>query len=207
MRLAKRFIPVVLLVATLAWPALAQQQEAPTTRQAPPPGSVVMLKFTDARPSEIFAELARQSGAELKTYPRNLWESQEWTPLTVNLENVSFWHAIKELSDKTGINLQRMGMDRELVLVQGQGKPWLNAPTSEHGPFLVVAQSAYLSHNADLTTREVRRNCTIRFMVYAEPKVKVLKGLFSAEIEEATDENGVPLKPQQTRAERMATNS
>jgi hypothetical protein len=127
--------------------------------------------------------------------------------VSVNLEDVSFWQAIKELSGKTNVTLQRVGMDRELVLVQGQGKPWLNLPTAEHGPFLVVAHSAYLSHIADLTTKEVRRGCTIRFTVYAEPKIKVLKGLYSAEIEEAVDENGAPLAPQQARPDRMATNS
>ena len=202
-----RFMRTIALLSLFAVVATVEA-EAPTTREAAvPPSSVVTLKFTDALPKDIFAELAKQSGAELKTYPRNLWDAHEWRPVSVNLENVSFWHAVKELSDKTGITLQRMGMDRELVLVLGQGKPWLNSPTAEHGPFLVVAQSAYLSLNADLTSKEVRRNCTIRFMVYAEPKVKVLKGLFSAEVEEAVDENGVQLKPQQTRAEKMATNS
>ena len=195
---------LVLTLCAAAFPALAQP---PATRQAPPAGSVVTLKFTDASPKDVFAELSRQSGAELRAYPRNLWESQDWPTISINLENVSFWHAIKELSEKTNVTLQRMGMDRELVLVQGQAKPWQNLPTAEHGPFLVVAHSAYLQHNADLTTKDVRRSCTVRFTVYAEPKIKVLKGLFSAEIEAAVDENGAKLVPQQVRPEKMATNT
>lgn len=158
--------------------------------------SRVTLELKGVAPKAAFAQLAGQSGMLLRPYPPNLWESREWGTVDLSLKDVSFWTAVRELCDKTGLSLQRIGMERDLYLMQGGNRAFGGYPTSEHGPFLVVAQSLERIHQVDLTRgREPERRCDLRFVLYAEPRITIVKGDSRITIIEGVDENGRKLTP------------
>ena len=183
-------------------PAPAPAQTRPATRAALPPGSRVTLKLTDAKPQEAFAALSRQIDYDLAVSPRNLWDSRPWPAISVNLNNATFWQASRELCEKAGVSLQRLGIERDVVLMAGGGRPWLSYPSSEHGPFLVIAQSLQRSNSVDLTQAvPPTRSCVVRLTLYGEPKVRILRAAAVARIEHAVDERGISLAPPPTSSE------
>ena len=156
--------------------------------------SRVTLELKNAPPKDAFGQLARQCGMHLRPYPPNLWESREWPAIDVSLKDVTFWVAVRELCDKTGLSLQRIGLERDLYLMQGGNRGFAGYPSVEHGPFLIVAQSLQRNHQIDLSRGvESQRRCDIRFVLYAEPRITIVKGAARAIITEAVDENGLAL--------------
>jgi hypothetical protein len=84
-------------------------------------------------------------------------------------------------------------MAMEMVIGDKSAGPklWGEAPSVISGPFLVVCAYINRSHSIDLNqAKNVRRSCTVQFMIYPEPKMRVLQGTHSVRIEEAADENG-----------------
>ena len=157
--------------------------------------SRVTLELKNAPPKDAFGQLARQCGMHLRPYPPNLWESREWPAIDVSLKDVTFWVAVRELCDKTGLSLQRIGLERDLYLMQGGNRGFAGYPSVEHGPFLIVAQSLQRNHQIDLSRGVVsQRRCDIRFVLYAEPRITIVKGAARAIITEAVDENGLALE-------------
>jgi hypothetical protein len=172
-------------VAACALPAAAQ-----TTAPATQP-SRITLHFKNAHPKTVFAELSRQAQAPLRPYPPNLWDSAQWPEIDVDLDAVSYWAALRELCGKTGLSLQRIGLQRDLALMRGAMRPFWDCPSIEHGPFLVVANSIHCNTLIDLSApNQSTSTCTIQMILCAEPRITVLKVLSGVRIEEAIDENG-----------------
>ena len=203
---------LALLAASIGTTLVASAQTPPAPTTAPsspliptapvPDGTRVSMSLKAASPKEVFSELARQSDAQLRTYPKDLWESRTWDDVDVDLKGVTFWSAIKELGDKTSLSLQRPGPDREMVISQLAGPGWRELPGCESGVFYVSVGSVYRQQNIDLTTNEIKRTCNLRLTLYAEPKVRVLRGPSMTVITEAIDENGVSLNPQSSASDR-----
>ena len=185
--------------------------EMPTTRSATAPASAVAganadnldeptritLHFANAAPKDVIEDLNRQSGADIKPYPRNLWAARAWNGIDLDVNDVSLWTAVREFCLKAGLSLQRTGIEREMVLMQGTVRQSADDPVSEHGPFLFVADSIRKDASVDLVQPgNVRRTCVVQMMLYAEPRVRVLRAATLASIEEAVDERGNSLDGQ-----------
>jgi hypothetical protein len=159
--------------------------------------TLITLHLKDVAPKAAFAELARQAHTQIRTNPRALWDTREWPPITIDLERVSFWTAMKQLCEQTRLSPQRVGMEREIALtpVPG-GRLALNYPGFEHGPFLITAQRISRNCTADLVApTQSSRTCMVQLAVYAEPKVRVVKSYFNAQITQAVDDCGNHLMP------------
>jgi hypothetical protein len=188
----------------LAARALAQQAGAnPATQPSTQPAAAaeaveslgpvtrITLKLDNAKPADAFAELSKQAGFELRPSPKNLWEGREWATVTLDLKDVSFWQAVRELCDKVGVSIQRQGLERDMIILQGGGRIWGQAPAFEAGPFMIVARTLNRTHVVDLNAKAGdTRTCTVGMIIYSEPKLRVLRISSQPEIEVAVDENG-----------------
>jgi hypothetical protein len=184
------------LMAALAMLAISATAAAAGQAVDVENGSRVTLQLKAVPPREAFEQLARQSGMLLRPYPPNLWDSRDWPVVDLSLQDVSFWTAVRELCDRTELSLQRIGLERDLFLMRGANRPFANYPSAEQGPFLVVAQTLTRNHSVDLSRgRNFERRCDIRLVLYAEPRIAVVKGASRATILEAEDENGLKLPP------------
>ncbi|HEV8290645.1 MAG TPA: hypothetical protein VGP94_01920, partial [Tepidisphaeraceae bacterium] len=167
--------------------ALRQIEENRTTG-----ASLITLHMKGASPKEVFAEISRQASAELRPSPVNLWESKSWPAVDLDFERQPFWQAIGEVCNKFGLAPQN-NMAMEMVIGEKSAGPklWGEAPSLISGPFLIVCGYINRSHSIDLNqAANVRRSCTVQFMIYPEPKMRVLQGTHSVRIEEAVDEKG-----------------
>jgi hypothetical protein len=174
-------------VRTRVEAALRQIEENRTTG-----ASLITLQMKGASPKEVFAEISRQASSELRPSPVNLWESKPWPKVDLDIERQPFWNAIQEVCGKFGVAPQN-NMAMEMVLGDRTAGPrlWGEAPYVISGPFLVVCGYINRSHSVDLNqAKNVRRSCSVQFMIYPEPKMRVLQGTHAARIEEAVDEQG-----------------
>lgn len=158
--------------------------------------SRITLHLQDASPKAAFAQLSQQAATNLRPYPPNLWESRTWPPVKVDLDNASFWQALRELCGQTGLSLHRLGAQRDPVLMASGGRSLWEYPAVEHGPFLIFAQSIRRLHTANLSQAQpVQRVCTIQLLLYVEPRIALMKAANQAEITQAIDEKGQALAP------------
>jgi hypothetical protein len=155
--------------------------------------SVLTLKFKDAKPKEVFDEIAKQAHCEFATFPPDLWNQNKNPPaITLDLERVNFWTAFKDVCQKTGIYPQQNGNDRRMTLQQSPGTNFWNGPSVVSGPFLIVANRIYRSNSVDLTNpgNAVQHDCNMALYAFSEPKIKVIQSSYYVQVEEAVDEKG-----------------
>jgi hypothetical protein len=211
-----------LLILLCACPALAQStrpasRSAPATRPTTHPTldllapTRITLHLKDVTPQAAYNAFATQAGITIKPFPANLFtgvsSSGHTDPIPqIDLENVSFWQAARILARKTNLALRMGGTNRDLLVAAGSAPVWERGPSFESGPFLAVANHIFISRAIDLNNgADIQRACSVRLTLYAEPRVRVLKGFFNAVVDQATDDKGHPLisTPLPTFNERM----
>jgi hypothetical protein len=165
--------------------------------------SYVTLHLKDALPRDAFAELARQSFAELKPYPDNLWESGgQWQKVTIDVDRVPFWVAMRDLAGKSGVELREWNGGMRLMRgggVMAGGRPVYT------GAFLIVANSLTRNQTVQLTNNGAGKtddNFGLQLTAFAEPKLHVLRAGNMVKLEEATDDKGNSLLPGPNAAPR-----
>jgi hypothetical protein len=154
--------------------------------------SLITLHMKGAKPADVFAEISRQASAELRPSPVNLWESKSFPAVDIDMERQPFWQALGDICNKFGVAPQNnMAMEMVIGDKAAAAKLWGEAPSVISGPFLVVCAYINRSNSIDLNqVKNVRRNCNVQFLIYPEPKMRVLQGTHSVRIEEAVDEKG-----------------
>lgn len=169
-----------------------QPVSGPTTREVGLEAGKISIHLKDVHPKVVIAELANQVGANFRPSPAGLWEGKEWPAVSIELGEVSFWKAVKEISEKTGLYIQRGGVERNFLVLNeaGAGRLWTTYPTSENGQFLFCLQSLDRVHRGDLISGETTRQVNVRMILFTEPKLRVLKVAQQATILEAVDELG-----------------
>src|SRR5688572_12173175 len=98
---------LILVALSIAAPALAAPTTAPATRPVTLEPGKVSIHLQNAHPKSIFADLATQVGANFRPSPAGLWEGKEWPAVSIDLEDVTFWKALRDISAKTGLYIQR----------------------------------------------------------------------------------------------------
>jgi hypothetical protein len=153
--------------------------------------SLITLNVKDAKPQDVFAEIAKQARAEFALQPRNMWTMRNFPLLTMNVERVNFWAALKEACSKAGVSPMPWGNQRGMTLQpHGMQMQW-NGPASFSGPFMVVANRIQKSSSIELANAaNVQRDFSVQLTVFAEPKVRVLQSSYNVKIDEAVDDKG-----------------
>ncbi|MDB5171515.1 MAG: repeat protein [Phycisphaerales bacterium] len=155
--------------------------------------SFITMHFKDADPREVFAELSKQCYATLKPFPDNLFDQPGLSKVTIDIDHQPFWAAMKQIADKTGIDLQQYSEGMRLM----RGAFRMNSPfTTTRGPFLVVAtqvdysQTMMLANGGGATS-----NFAVHLVAYSEPKLQIISSTSAVKLEEAVDDAGNSLLP------------
>jgi hypothetical protein len=154
--------------------------------------SAVTLHVKDAKPQEVFDQLAKQSHCEFPTWPRNLWQQtmNNGAAITMDYDKANFWVVFKEACQKGGVFPQQIGNDRRMTLQQGSNTYW-NGPSVTSGPFLIVANRLYRSNSVDLANPgNVQHEFSMGLSAFCEPKVKVVQSSYNVQVDEAVDDKG-----------------
>jgi hypothetical protein len=188
---------LILMALSTAATTMAAPATMPTTRPTALEPGKISIQLTNAHPRDVFLKLANQVGANFRPLPAGLWEGKEWPAVSIDLQDVSFWKALAEISGKTGLYIQRGAVERNFFIVGevGAGKLWTTYPTSENGPFLFSLQSLDRVHRSDMVAGETTRQVNVRMILYTEPQLRVLKVAQQANVSEAIDELGNKLLP------------
>jgi hypothetical protein len=152
--------------------------------------SMITIHLKKASPGQVLSEICRQANAQIRLNPPNLWTTHEWTATDIDIEEQPFWAAMKSFCKTWNLAPVNNGMEREMVITEGTctmfGK-W----SSVSGPFLVAATYIHTNNSRDLNQpANVTRNCNVQIMVCPEPKMRVLQGSYSANIEKVLDDKG-----------------
>jgi hypothetical protein len=150
----------------------------------------INLDLKGAPPKTIFAEIARQSGIELRANPKDLFESVPFDPVDLRIDNASLFSALRQACDRTGVSVQRVGPMREFILMNGRAQIWGNYPSTERGPFMVTVRHIQRQNTADLTKNTTTRVFRVQLNVYAEPRLRVVRSYNAAVLDQASDELG-----------------
>jgi hypothetical protein len=195
----RRLIPLFAILLT----AHALAAEPPTQPTTQPTKSaalepvLITMHLKDVHPKAVFAELGNQVNANFRPSPAGLWEGKQWPTVSIDLDNASFFDALKEISDKTGLYIQRGTVERNFFIVPevGVGRLWTSYPISQSGQFLFSLHALDRAHRTDFVTGQTTRQVNVRLMLYTEPKLRVLKISPQTVMREAVDELGNKLVP------------
>lgn len=146
--------------------------------------SLITIHVKDASPAEVFADLSRQSGGALPTWPDKLWDEPNWPKLTLDIDRQPFWEVIADLGKRLQVDYLN-SEPQEIRIARDSGHP--PAGTFISGAFLVTADPIVF-----------RNGMNIEVSVYGEPKVVVTRAV-SFKLERAEDDHGNPLLPQTSR--------
>jgi hypothetical protein len=155
--------------------------------------SYITLHVKDARPEEVFAEIARQCHAPLTTYPDNLWSQGNFPALTMDVDRKPFWEIVPGICQHFGVDFRQY---QTSLRIMRTGLNQLLGVSEVDGPFLVVADR--ISYTRTRVLGGARGETTafsMNLSLYPEPKITMLHGISSLKLIEAVDDHGNSLLP------------
>jgi hypothetical protein len=183
----KRFALAALMVATSG---LAQELREPTK---------VTLKHSNVPPKQVFDELAKQANTEFLTLPAKMFDRNPGQPISVEVENIPFWLAMREACAKSNISLKHAtDSAKPTIILTRDNQDWTSYPAVSSGPFLVSLIGLHRASTVDMRKpADVQRTFYAKFTVFTEPRVRLLRGSLYAKVEDATDDKGQSLVPKE----------
>jgi hypothetical protein len=185
------------LIALLVTPTRAHAQPAGAADPAQP--TPVTLKFDNAPQKAVVEELAKQANVTLT--PDKPWERMGGGAITVDLKDKPFWAALREVCGKASLSLVYSHDDPKLIILKRDNQDWTKFPHVDSGPFVVnllsIERRSFVNMNKP---KDLTRAYTVRYVVYCEPRFRLLQGSLSAKVEEATDDAGNSLVPKTAAA-------
>jgi hypothetical protein len=118
----------------------------------------VTLHFDNAPVRQVLASLYVRAGAQFRAFPPDPWESAGDEPVTVHLDDVTFWDAVRKLEELTGLTLIDAGWGASFAKLPAE---LVRRRVSVHGPFRVVAEDGPMP------------GAIGSLKVFPEPKIKV----------------------------------
>ena len=198
----QRALPAVVALCTMsAWlagqttrPGLAP--EGPDRLLAP---SYVTLHLKDAKADDIFAELSKQCGATISRISERTFIDDDTVKaasrrISVDIDHKPFWEVMPDLCQQLEIDFRTMrpnvGFAARL--------PLREELADIEGPFLIVADRiTYSDTRAFAAERPEPPRIAVLLNIYPEPKIKVLCRAGKVKLDEATDDHGNSLVPQE----------
>lgn len=160
----------------------------------------VTLHLKDAAPADAVAALAKAARGPLRTYPDNLFDHGQWPRVTLELDRVPFWDALRQLCDRLGLAPNGWNDGVRLMPNGGDGEGQFDGPSSTDGPFLIVANEVHHNRSVRLAAgaaaaRAEEDDFGVQFAAFAEPKLTVLSCTETVVLDEAVDDRGNSLRP------------
>lgn len=169
--------------------------------------TLVSLEVEEVTVPQLLAELEAASGVACRTMPMpgRDWETQAGEKITLTLDNVSFWEALRQVGEASGFYPveHSQNPDGGLMFAE-QGDSLGRRPVSDAGAFVVEVRRIYRSDSAQLELRldeagDVKADTTsshnlgVQLRILVEPKVHLAAGVAVPHISRAVDENGQDL--------------
>jgi hypothetical protein len=155
--------------------------------------SYITLHVKDASPATVFAEISRQCFAPLPTVPDNLWQEEGFAKITLDVDRQPFWKVVPQICQKVGVDFRPYQTGLRLMRAGGMQTGGVSII---QGPFLVIATQITYSRTRSLVANRVdQAQFGMNLSVYAEPKINVLRGSGSVQVDEVTDDHGNSLLP------------
>jgi hypothetical protein len=148
--------------------------------------SLITLHVRGASASDVIKSIGDQAYARLPVYPTDLLNQDRFPRVSLNLDHVAFWDAMRELSNQ--LNIDYLSDTQELKITRGPGR--LPPGTITHGAFLLTARA-----------ETMRRGMSLELNVYPEPKITILRTT-DLKLDRAVDDHGNPLTSQSGRGFR-----
>lgn len=185
--------PLTLALLLCALTTLAQEKDI--TRP-----TIVTFKMDNAAQKNVFDELAKQAGTTFSTIGgAKFWETRPGDPISVEAVNQPFWLVMRDACAKAGISLKYATdtADPRIILTRDK-QEWTEFPAISSGPFLVNLIGLRRESTVDARKpKDIQRAFFVKFTIFCEPRVRLLKGPSLAKIEEATDDKGNNLAPKE----------
>jgi len=167
--------------------------------------TLINLSLKGTGPQEAFDEIAKQAGVKFSTQG-NLWEQDSMQePIDVDFKDRPFWSAVRELCSEYKLqpqmNFNRTSARRIMLQQVYAGnnanvKRWDELPTAEAGGLLVQATGFNRQQNINYQNTEQSANyCSVTLLAYVDPAIRVSSFKGAAKVEEAVDDNGNSLVP------------
>ena len=148
--------------------------------------SLITLHVNGATAVDVVASIGEQAYAKLPVYPTDLLAQDRFAKVTLNLDHVPFWEAMRELANQ--INIDYLSDSQEMRITRGPGR--LPTGTISHGAFLLTARA-----------ETMRRGMSLELNVFPEPKITILRTT-DLKLDKAIDDQGNSLTSQSGRGFR-----
>jgi len=155
--------------------------------------SIITLHLKNVAPQVLFEKLTQQCGASLDPFTPDFWQQKQWgTVDSLDIDHQPFWTAMKQISEKTGVELRQWDTGLKLVAASGQDM----GPEVVSGPFLIIANRIARNESIDLGAgRTASSDFSVAVTAFAEPKLRLLRAGYMARLEQASDDKGNSLVP------------
>jgi hypothetical protein len=154
--------------------------------------SYITLHVKNAQPADVFAEISRQSFAPIPTAQDNMWDQGGYPRLTMDVDRKPFWEVVPIVCQHFGVDLRpdQHGLRLSRGGLQMQGLSHIE------GPFLIIANQISYSRTRILGPgQREHSNFGINMSIYPEPKITVIRGGGTVELDEVVDDHGNSLIP------------
>ena len=178
--------------------AQAALQEIDDNRRIGP--SYLTLHFKNAPASEVMAEISRQCFTPLLTAPEHLFQQESFPTVTVDVDRQPFWEVVPKICQQLGVDFRHFQGGMHIMRSGGMQAEGINRI---EGPFLIVATQITFSRTRSFTAKNEQTQFGMQIAVYPEPKLNVLRGSGSIQVEQAIDDNGNSLLPEGASLNRV----
>jgi hypothetical protein len=154
--------------------------------------TLITLRHADASPELVVQDIARQARVNISAHDVDLLRRAR--RVTLDVDRQPFWLVMRRFCEQTGLEPQHMGEGRALML--SHGREWVRRPYCTHHGFYVQAQRVDRAHGLDFgEPGKVEHEFNLEFIVYADPRLRIIRASHQLALSEVRDENGKSLLP------------
>jgi hypothetical protein len=155
--------------------------------------SYLTLHFKNAPAAEVFDEISRQCYAPLLTVPDNLFQQEAFAKVTVDADRQPFWAVVPRICKQLGVDFRHYQGGMRLMRSGGMQ---VDGISRVQGAFLIVATQISYTRTRAFAGHGEQNQFGMQISVYPEPKLNVLRGSGSVQVDQAIDDRGNSLLPQ-----------
>jgi len=139
----------------------------------------ITLHAAGANPADVCAQISRQAHIGISGWPPWVWNGGapgRASPVSLDVDQMPFWLAMQKFCDATHTEPGNVGNDVDsITLMPHGGNGAGNAPWDQEGLFSIIAQQIVHNREVDLASGNSTKNDFVQIIVYADPKVRILK--------------------------------